>query len=64
MEVTEVSYGEHPASIEVSFELSCDDWCLIRQSTHWKRILAFVEESEKRGSRMTLKEKTDLLESS
>lgn len=48
--------------VRVSFEVSSDDWCLIQQSETWNHIQSFLEESESKGSRMSLKEKVNLLE--
>lgn len=48
--------------VKVSFEVLRDDWCLLLQSESWKRIQNFLVVSEKEGSRMSLKEKVNLLE--
>ncbi len=46
----------------VSFEISDDDWCLLRQSETWNRIENFLVESGNRDNRMSLIEKVNLLE--
>ena len=48
--------------IQVSFEASEDDWCLIQQSENWKRIQNFLEVSESKGNQMSLIERVNLLE--
>lgn len=48
--------------IQVSFEVSDDDWCLIQQSENWKRIQNFLEVSESKGNQMSLIDKVNLLE--
>lgn len=48
--------------VRVSFEVSCDDWCLIQQSETWKRIENFLAVSGTTGKLMTLVEKVNLLE--
>lgn len=48
--------------VKVSFEVSCDDWCLIQQSENWRRIQNFLEVSENKGSQMSLTDRVMLLE--
>ena len=48
--------------IQVSFEVSENDWCLIQQSGNWKRIRNFLVVSGNKGSQMSLIDKVNLLE--
>lgn len=48
--------------VRVSFEVSCDDWCLIQQSDTWKRIENFLAVSGSKDNPMSLIEKVNLLE--
>lgn len=50
------------ATVKVSFEVPCEDWCLIQQSETWKRIEDFLAVSGSPCKQMTLVEKVNLLE--
>lgn len=50
------------SQVKVFFEVSSVDWCLIQQSESWHHIQRFLEESENKGSQMSLREKVNLLE--
>lgn len=46
----------------VSFELLYDDWCLLERSEVWHRVSKFLAETQIENTRMSRKEKKDLLE--
>ena len=62
LNITETRSPLIPGRVTVSFSLSEDDWCLIRQSSPWGRILRYLAESQRQDSRMSLTERVDLLE--
>lgn len=49
-------------TVKVSFEVSCDDWYLIKQSETWNHLQNFLEMSENRIGHTPLTEKVALLE--
>lgn len=49
-------------TVKVSFEVSCDDWYLIKQSETWNHFQNFLEMSENRIGHTPLTEKVALLE--
>lgn len=49
-------------SVKVTFEVSCDDWYLIKQSETWNHLQNFLEMSENRIGHTPLTEKVALLE--
>lgn len=60
-EITTEQYA-NSSQVKVSFEVSDDDWCLIRQSETWHRLGNFLAGTGSKHIQMSLTEKVRLLE--